>query len=247
MFFTLIILDGDFDLPQDQLAALTNGRAEGGDGGRGVEVEHIEEIFVGEVFLRLQPAAGQQGVGGADHGGVSEGRAHVEVIIIIQERPVNDTEDVILIVVPVFIHKLGGDAFKLFRKPMFSGNIEAALQGGGHGVIVFVLIGPKIRAAGLLPAAGIGYVEHILDFRIVAAGVDERDALAPAPDIAPHGLVPEIVVRAGRGLRALGVDHELLMVGVLVKPRRRGEKAGPRLQAAGELLGCLIGHLRIEL
>ena len=215
-FFTFIILDGDFDLPQHPLAGLADGRAEGGDGGGRVEVEHTQEIFVGEGFLRLQPAAGQQGVGGADHGGVSEGRAHVEIIIIIQERPVNDTEDVVLIVVPILVHKLGGDAFKLFRKPMFSGNIEAALQGGGHSVIVFVLIRPKIRAAGLLPAAGIGYVEHILDFRIVAAGVDERDALAPAPDIAPHGLVPKIIVSAGRGLRALGVDHKLLMVGVLV-------------------------------
>ena len=99
----------------------------------------------------------------------------------------------------------------------------------------------------MLPAAGIGYVEHIFEPGVVAAGVDERDALAPAPDIAPHGLVPEIVVRAGRGLRALGVDHKLLMVGVLVEPRGGGEKTRPRLQAAGELLGRLVGHLRVEL
>ena len=85
MFFTLIILNGDFDLPQDQLAALADRRAEGGDGGRGVEVEHIEEIFMGEVFLRLQPTSGQQGVGGADHGGVSESRAHVEIIILAEK------------------------------------------------------------------------------------------------------------------------------------------------------------------
>ena len=74
---------------------------------------------MGEVFLRLQSAAGQQGVGGADHSGVSEGRANVEIIILIQERPVNDAEDVILIVVPVFIHKLGGDGFQLLCKALF--------------------------------------------------------------------------------------------------------------------------------
>jgi len=33
--------------------------------------------------------------------------------------------------------------------------VKAALQRGGHGVVVFVLKRPKIRAAGLLPAAGI--------------------------------------------------------------------------------------------
>ena len=247
MFLTLIILNGNFDLPQHLLTGHADRRSKGGDGGGGVEVKDVEEIFMGEGFLRLQPAAGQQSVCGADQGGVAEGRAHVEIIIIIQEGSVNDTEDVVLIVVPILIHKLGGDAFKLLRKTVFGAHIEATLQGGGHGVIVFVLILPKIRAAGLLPASGIGYVEHIFEPGVVAAGVDERDALAPTPDIAPHGFVPEIVVRASRGLRALGVDHELLMVGVLVKPRRRSEKARPRLQASGELPGRLIGHLRIEL
>ena len=40
---------------------------------------------MGEVFLRLQPAAGQQGVGGADNGGVAERRAHVEIIILAEK------------------------------------------------------------------------------------------------------------------------------------------------------------------
>ena len=40
---------------------------------------------MGEVFLRLQPTAGQQGVGGADNCGVSEGRAHVEIIILTEK------------------------------------------------------------------------------------------------------------------------------------------------------------------
>jgi hypothetical protein len=36
---------------------------------------------------------------------------------------------------------------------------------------------PKIRAAGKLPAAGVGNVENIFEARPVAAAVDERDAL----------------------------------------------------------------------
>ena len=61
---------------------------------------------MGEGFLRLQPAAGQQGVGGTDDGGVSEGGSDVEIIIFFQEGTVNDVEDVILIVVPILVHKL---------------------------------------------------------------------------------------------------------------------------------------------
>ena len=68
---------------------------------------------MGEVTLRLQPAAEQQGVGGADNGGVSERRAHVEVIILTEKRTVNDTEDVTLIFAPGFVHKLRGDLLQL--------------------------------------------------------------------------------------------------------------------------------------
>ena len=48
-----------------------------------------------------------------------EGCSQVVLIIFLQKGTVNDTEDVILIVVPVFIHKLGGDGFQLLRKAMF--------------------------------------------------------------------------------------------------------------------------------
>ncbi len=82
---------------------------------------------MGEVFLRLQPTAGQQGVGGADNGGVAERRAHVEIIILTEKRTVNDAEDVVLIVLPVFIHKLGGDLLHLLGKVALDGNIKTAL------------------------------------------------------------------------------------------------------------------------
>ena len=74
---------------------------------------------MGEIPFRLQPAAGQQGVGGTDDGGVPERGSDVEVIIFFQEGPVNDAENVILIVIPILVHKLRGDGFQLFRKAMF--------------------------------------------------------------------------------------------------------------------------------
>ena len=62
-----------------------------------------------EGFLRVQTTAGQKGVSGADQGGVSERNADVEVIVPLQEGTVNDTENVPLIGIPVFIRQTGGD------------------------------------------------------------------------------------------------------------------------------------------
>ena len=244
---TLVISDGHFDLPQNLFAGLADRRTQGGDGGRGIEVKDVGEVLRGKVALRLQAAAGQQGVGGADDGGVSEGRPDVEIIIIFQVRTVNDAKDVKLVVLPVFVHQLGGDPLQLFFHAAGGIHVEAAFQGGGHGVVMLVPVFPKIGAAGFLPAARVGHVEYIPKPGTVAAGVDQGDPPAPAPHIAVHGVVPKLVVRAGRGLRPLGVDHQLLVIGVLIQSCGGGEKTRPRLQAAGDLLCGLVGQLRVEL
>ena len=79
---TLVISNRDFDLPQNLLAGLADRRAQGGDGCRGIEIKNVGEVLRGKVALRLQAAAGQQGVGGADDGGVSEGR-----LVIVKKGP----------------------------------------------------------------------------------------------------------------------------------------------------------------
>ena len=81
-----------------------------------------------EVFLRGHPAAGQQGVGNAHGGGVTECRADVKLIIFLQKAAVNDVEDVPPVFVPILPGKLGGHPFKLVGKAMFAGNTIAALQ-----------------------------------------------------------------------------------------------------------------------
>lgn len=68
----------------------------------------------------------------------------------------------------------------------------------------------------MFPAARIGYIENIAYSRLIARGVDECDALGAAPDIPAHFIVPQFIIRAGRGVGALSENHELLMVGVFV-------------------------------
>lgn len=51
---------------------------------------------------------------------------------------------------------------------------------------------------------------------MLAGGVDERDALGPFADVSAHLFVPEVEIRAGGRVRALGKDHQLFVVGVFV-------------------------------
>ena len=68
---------------------------------------------MGVPFFRLQSAPGQEGVGDTDGGGASEGCSYVELIIFLQERTVNDVEDVPLMFFPIFHCQLAGDMLQL--------------------------------------------------------------------------------------------------------------------------------------
>ena len=88
-------------------------------------------------------------------------------------------------------------------------------------------------------------IKHIAQPGPVAGIVHQRDTLGAAPDVAAHAVVPQVVFGAGGGIRALGVDHQLLMERIFVETGDGGEKARPLLPAAGELPRHLVGHLRV--
>lgn len=64
-------------------------------------------------FFWLQPTSGQEGIGDADGSGASEGNSYVELIIPLQERTVNDVEDVPFVFFPIGHGHLTGDLFQL--------------------------------------------------------------------------------------------------------------------------------------
>ena len=101
-FLALVILDGDFDLPQHLSVDPAHRRAQLSSGFRGVEIEDAQEILMLEAVVRFKPAAGHERVGDADGGGALEGRSYVELIIPVKKGIVNDGEDIPLIVPPVF-------------------------------------------------------------------------------------------------------------------------------------------------
>ena len=129
--FTFIVLDGDANLPQHLLVYLADRRAQRPDGRRGVEVEDRHEIFMAEILLRFQPAAGHEGIGDADGGGGFELHLDVVLIVLLQKGTVNDRENIPPVVGPVFLRQLGGHISQLLGQ-VVAAHIVVAFQHGRH-------------------------------------------------------------------------------------------------------------------
>ena len=236
----LLFSDVSFDAPKHLLRNAADCGSDGRRCLRGVPVEHAHEIVRGEA------AATENCIGGADGDSASEGNPCFAFIIPIQERIGKDVGNVPLVGFPRFIRKRCCSHFDLLRQGLAV--IQTILLCEHLSDAIFHAFAelPEVDASRTWPSAGVRDVEHIAQARTVAATVNERDALASTTDIPPHLILPGVIVRAGGGVRPLGVDHNLFGIGVLVEPADRPQKGRPGLIGAGNLLGRLLRHLRKE-
>ncbi|MDL2273714.1 hypothetical protein LJC34_04120 [Oscillospiraceae bacterium OttesenSCG-928-G22] len=150
-------------------------------------------------------------------------------------------------VIPIILGKLSGDFLKLTVNAHFTANIEIALQCKRNCFVMLRAIFPQKRTAGVFPANRVRNIKNIAQPWRIASIVYKGDTFGTAPNIAAQGLVPQVEVGAGSGIRALGINHELLMVGIFVQARSGGEKSCPIPIAAGDLLSGLLGKLGVML
>ncbi|NLA87607.1 MAG: hypothetical protein GX847_10105 [Clostridiales bacterium] len=129
-----------------------------------------------EVIIRFKSATRHKRVGDAGGGGASELYSYVEIIILFQKRILKDVEYIPLMLVPVFVGKLCGDAFELLGKPFRAGDLIIPLQHGTHAVAVLLTKLPQANIAGVLACAGVGNIENVFQLRVVAGRVYDRDA-----------------------------------------------------------------------
>ncbi|MBQ7299813.1 MAG: hypothetical protein IJW77_08235 [Clostridia bacterium] len=245
-FLALIIFNRNFDLPQYRFAGLADSTTQGGNRPGCVEIKDVQKILVDKILTRLQSASGHQNIGGTYHRRIAKGNTDVEIIILLKERICNDVEYVALVIVPVFIHQLCRDNLQLFGKSLFTGDLKATFQCRCYNRFMFLSVFPKKRAARVLAATGVGYIEYIFQFWTVAVRVDQCDTLGAAPDISVQRLaVPEVIRSAGGRIRTLGEDHKLLMVGVLIQPCGGIQKSRPLPIGAGDLSCRVVCHLRV--
>ena len=243
--FALIVLDGDADLPQHLLVHLADRRAQRPNRGRGIEIENRHEVLMLEILLRIQPTAGHQGVGDADGGGGLKLDFDVEIIVLLQERTVNDVAEVLLMLVPILTRQLSGHIGELLGK-IVTGNAVAALQHGRYRPNVLFLQLPQPGGAGMFTGAGVGNIEHIAQPGPVAGIVHQSDTLGATAHIPAHFFIPQVVLGTGGGVRALGVNHHLLMERIFVEAGSGGKKCCPFLPAAHKPGRYLFGHLPVK-
>ena len=242
--FALCISDGNANLPQHLLVDLADRCSKRPDSCRGVEIKDCHEIFVVEVAFRLQSAAGHQSVSDADGGCCFELYSDVKLIIFLQKGIVNDIEEVLLMLRPVFLSQFSGYLRELSGK-VITRNIIGVLQHGLHGIQMALLQLPQPGSAGMFTGSGVGNIKDIAQAWSVSGIVHQSDPLGAASYIPAHLFIPQIVLCTGGGVRSLGVDHQLLMERVLVKTGSSGEKPCPFLPAPRELCCHLVRHLRI--
>ena len=183
------MLDGDTDLPQHLLVDLADRRSQRPNRGRGIEIENWHEVLMLEILFRIQPTTGHQGVGDADGGGGLKLDFDVEIIVLLQERTVNDVAEVLLMLVPILTRQLSGHIGELLGK-IFTGNAITALQHGRHRTNMLFFQLPQPGGTGMFTGAGIGNIEHIAQARLVAGIVHQGNTLGATAHIPAHFFIP---------------------------------------------------------
>lgn len=154
---TLIVLDGDANLPQYLLVHLADRRPQRPNRGRGIEIENRYEVLMLKILVCIQSAAGHQGVGNADGGGRLKLDFDVKFIVLLQERTVNDIAEVLLMLVPILTRQFSGHIGELLGK-IVTDNAVVALQHGRHRPDVLLLQLPQpggVRECSRVPVSEI--------------------------------------------------------------------------------------------
>ncbi|WP_208936336.1 hypothetical protein [Faecalibacterium prausnitzii] len=184
---------------------------------------------------RFKPTAFQQRVGDADCSSAFELHLHPGFIIIHQERTVNDGADVAAVVVPVICHQFPRNIRKLLADTLSADAVGLAqhFRNRLHQIGTEL---PHLRVTGIAAHPGVAYVKNVVQSRESAGFVQQSDALRATPDIAVHPVAPNVKFGAGGGIRALGVDHQLVCKGVLVQPGCGGQVIRPTFPVPGQAI-----------
>lgn len=77
---------------------------------------------------------------------------------------------------------------------------------------------PHVYIPRICPRSRVRHIKDIPDAHPVGGGVQQGNALCAAPDVAVHGAVPEFIRGTGACIRALRINHQLVVIGIFIEP-----------------------------
>ncbi|GJN65918.1 hypothetical protein JCM17207_25430 [Faecalibacterium gallinarum] len=140
------------------------------------------------------------------------------------------------IVVPVVLHQFAGEVCKLLGEIGVTDPIGFR-QHSSHRFPEAVIHLPEVRVQGVSAGAGVRYIKDIPQIRGAAAVIQKGDPLRTPPDKPVHPVVPDVILSAGGGVRALGVNQQLVGIGVLVQPSGQRQKIRPPFPVSCQTAG----------
>lgn len=238
-------LDGALHLPQDHVGALADGVAKGQDRIAGVEVGDTLEVLRCKIAVQVEATAGQQQEGQADRDGAAEAQGDVVLVQPVQGAVMDGEHEAVFEVVPVVLREPDGQGDKLLGETVTARDFETLLQVGRDSALVLVPVLPEHGVPAVLPALRVGHVEHVAEEYPAVAVTQQGDSFRAAPDAAAHAMVPEVELRAGGGVRALGVNHDLVQEAIFVELPRHHQELGPVLDLGSQIPRGVVRHLAV--
>ena len=100
---------------------------------------------------------------------------------------------------------------------------------------------PYLWVTRIAAHSGVRHIENVVQARESAGFVQQGNALGTFAHIAVHAADPNVIFSAGGGIRALGVDHQLVCKGVLVQPGCSGQIVRPAFPVTGQAVCRALG------
>ena len=228
------------DLPQPHLRDVAGGDAQGVDGGRRVEFVDMGKFVSGDMIVRPQAQPGHQHIGHADLQRIPVERLQIEVVQFLQQAVLPALPQVLQVVREVVRHGVMTGGTHSVRKIFFFGQVaEGGLQRFDDLRLKGRVHRPDGQWTGKAGRMGVRHIEIELQ-TVLAVITKYGDALGPAIHPAAKPLVPPFHFKDCGGVRALGVDQNLIIEGAFVIVAGGAEKARPALIAAGDALHGLV-------
>ncbi len=192
------------------------------EGGGGGKLRDPQKVLVLQIAAGVQAAAGQECILDTGSQDIPKADLQVEVVQLLQQA-VRRIIAQVLQMVPI---GLAHSPFGLLHEcPAEVSRLRGAVQpvqGLGDGGAVFLPQFPQVGRPRSLHRAGILHIKDIFQARPAAVLADQGNALGERLYPPPHGPVPQLHTGTGGGVRALGVNEELVIEGVFLKMLSRG-------------------------